>query len=676
MSPVNSSSVLIITSLLLATLTLLLDWKNNNWLESILVLSIVALFLYYHNQTRANQAYLHTLLDNVSDAILTININGSILSVNNTVEEMLGYHSNELIGKNIKILMPSPYSEMHDSYLSNFKQTGHTHIVGKTREVEALRKNGETFEVELWVHQITYKHEIQFMGIIRDISERRHVDKIKTEFISTVSHELRTPLTSILGSLGMLKSGVLDKVPDKANRMLELAHNNTERLINLVNDILDVEKIQAGKIELKLETLNLIDIVKHSIAENEAYANTCQVTLDLKTDLDNVQIYADSLRLQQVMANLISNAAKFSPENTHVLIDIKKIDQFIRVSVIDQGAGIPEEYRNKIFQKFSQIDSSDTRQKGGTGLGLNITKAIIEHHGGHINYTSETGKGSTFFFELIEYHNDKQSTQAAGPGTTDTISTITTKVKSHGHILVLEDEKDIANLLSLLLEQQGFNVTTCNNSEDAKQLLANNHYDAITVDIRLPGQDGLSFIKEIRNKEKHCALPIIIISAETGFNKDNTPSALRIVDWIDKPIDTQRLNKALKNALKKEASRQTTILHIEDNQDLIEMMSGLLNNKATLIHSSNIQSAKETIDAEEFNLVILDIGLPDGNGLELIPLINQKKPLVPIIIFSAQAVEKDILKQVGAALVKSTISNNELVAIIKKLTAPLGTIND
>jgi len=676
MSTVTGSSVLTLSSLLLTTFLLLFSLENNNWIESILILIITAIFLYCRKQSSAHEAYLYTLLDNVSDAIITIDANGSILSLNNAVEEMLGYRPSELMGKNVKMLMPSPYNEMHDSYLSSFKQTGQTHIIGKTREVEALRKNGEVFEVELWVHQITYNHEVQFMGVLRDISERKHLDKIKTEFISTVSHELRTPLTSIRGSLGMLKSGVLGEVPEKANRMVELAHNNTERLINLVNDILDVEKIQAGKIELKLETLNLTDIVKQSIEANEAYATSCQVTLALSNDLANFQVYADNLRLQQVMANLISNSAKFSPENAQVDIDIKKVGQFIRVSVTDQGEGIPEEYRNKIFQKFSQVDSSDTRQKGGTGLGLNITKAIIEHHGGHIDYTSETGKGSTFFFELIEYHNDEQSTAAVEPETIDTISTISTKVKSHGHILVLEDEKDIANLLSLLLEQQGFNVTTCNNSEDAKQLLAKNHYDAITVDIRLPGQDGLSFIKEIRNEEKHCALPVIIISAETEFNKDNTPSALRIVDWIDKPIDTRRLNKALKNALKKSDNQQTTILHIEDNQDLIEMMSGLLNNKATLIHASTIQSAKESIDTKEFDLVILDIGLPDGNGLDLIPLIHQKSSLMPIIIFSAQAVGSDIVNQVDAALVKSKVSNDELVALIKNLTAPLGTEND
>jgi len=676
MTHLTVNFALMIISAILAGIILILDWQNQNWLESVLLLLVLAIFLYYKKQSSLNTVHLHTLLDNISDAIITIDIQGNVLSLNNSVEVMFGYRPSEIIGENIKILMPSPYKEMHDSYLSQYHKTKHKHVIGKTRKVEALRRNGEVFDVELWVHQLTVKNNVQFMGVIRDISERKHVDKIKTEFISTVSHELRTPLTSIRGSLGMLKSGVLGEVPDKANRMIELAHNNTERLINLVNDILDVEKIQAGKIELNLETINLTELVKQSILSNESYATSCQVSLYLEPGLADFQVYADNHRLQQVMANLISNAAKFSPENGQVSINIQKNEKLIRVSVTDHGIGIPEEYRNKMFQKFSQVDSTDTRQKGGTGLGLNITKAIIEHHGGHIDYSTEEGKGSTFFFELMEYQSNTDQTNINTKPITESITDICESIKSNGHILVLEDETDIANLLSLLLEQQNFKVTTCSNTTEAKQLLAINQYDAITVDIRLPGQDGLSFIKEFRANETQGCLPIIIISAEAEINKPNTPSALRIIDWLDKPIDTKRLNKALLQALHKAEDNQITILHIEDNEDLIEMMSSLLNNKANLIHAPTIQLAKEKIQSDDFDLVILDIGLPDGNGLELISLLNKQKPLVPVIIFSAQSVETEIINQVDAALVKSKVTNEEIVTVIRKLVSPMGSNHD
>ncbi|MFK5948763.1 MAG: response regulator [Methylococcales bacterium] len=623
----------------------------------------------FRKTTSENENRLQTLLDNISDAIITIDSKGIMLTVNNAVEHLFGYRPSELIGENINILMTEPYSSMHNSYLLNYQKTGQAHVIGKTREVEGLRKNGEVFEVELWVHVLQFNKQTQYMGIIRDISERKHLDTLKTEFISTVSHELRTPLTSIRGSLGMLKSGVLGEVSKKAERMIELAHNNTERLINLVNDILDVEKIQAGKMLLNFEDVNITSLVKQSIEANETYAKSCNVTLKLSAGERDYHVYADSQRLHQVMANLISNAAKFSPEKGVVCIEISKKNNFICVSITDQGLGIPEQYRHKIFQKFSQVDSSDTRQKGGTGLGLNITKAIIDHHGGHINYTTEEGKGSTFFFELLEYQGEnEQSSDIRQPSD----SVIPPHKKNGQHILVLEDEPDIAKLLSLLLEQQNFNVSTCSNTTEARKLLETTQFDAITVDIRLPGQDGLSFVQEIRSKESNFCLPIIIISAEAEIHKNKSSAALRIVDWIDKPIDTERLKKSLHYALKKSTHSLANILHVEDNEDLIEMMSGLLANKAQLSQASTLQSAKGQIKSTHFDLIILDVGLPDGNGLDLIPLINQQAPLVPIIIFSAQSVERDIIKQVDAALIKSKVSNEELVGTIKKLISDSG----
>jgi len=666
----SSSSIILSAATLLSGLLLLNAWQNNSWLEGFLLLLILALFFVDRQKNISTEAYLHDLLDNISDAIITIDAQGMILSFNSTVEDMFGYHASELIGKNIKILMPSPYAEMHDSYLANFQKTGVTHTIGQTREVEALRKNGETFAAELWVHKLALQDKTQFMGIIRDISERQYVDRMKTEFISTVSHELRTPLTSIRGSLGMLKSGVLGEFPSKANRMIELAHNNTERLINLVNDILDVEKIQAGKMELKFAELNITELVKQSIAANKAYADSHHVRLEIMPDIPDFSVYADAHRLQQVMANLISNAAKFSPEQGRVMINIEKKGAFIRTSISDKGIGIPEIYRHKLFQKFSQVDSSDTRQKGGTGLGLNITKAIIEHHGGHIDYTTEEGMGSTFFFDLLEY---QATTEMPEPTAMAEVTThLSQKMKHNGHILVLEYDPDIASFLSLLLEQQGFKVTTCATTQTAKHLLQQTKFDAMTVDIHLPDQDGLSFIQEFRAQETDSYLPMIIISATAELNKDPSSSALSIIDWIDKPIDTLRLNKALRQAMKKNDS-PISILYIEDNQDLIEMVTELLGKNAHLMKALTLQSAKDKIIHTHFDLIILDISLPDGSGLELLPLINQYKPLIPVIIFSAQTVAQDILQQVDAALVKSQVSNEQLMTKIKELTSPRST---
>jgi PAS domain S-box-containing protein len=609
-----------------------------------------------------HESLLNTILDNISDAILTIDAKGIIHTMNSTVENMFGYSASELIGRNINILMGEPYHELHDSYMSNYLTTGLAKIIGRSRELEAQRKNGEIFEIELFVYDIGVDKEHRFLGIIRDISERKHMDRVKSEFVSTVSHELRTPLTSIKGALGMINSGILGALPDKAKRMVELAHNNTERLILLVNDLLDMEKIQAGKIDLKMEKVNLTAIIKESIAMNQTYASHLKVRLELQNSPADYFVIADSNRMMQVMANLISNAAKYSPMNDIVKIIITLDDDFVKVSISDNGLGIPAEYHSKIFQKFSQLDASDSRQKGGTGLGLNITKAIVEHHGGRIDFFSLINQGTTFFFKLPLWHPQQEMNHPVN-------STSPGKVRKKiaGHVLVLEDEPDIAKLLTLMLEQQNFSVITCGTAKEAKQLLLTEKFDVMTVDIRLPDQDGLSLIRELRGQEHTKQLPIIIVSAEAGIAKENNvTSGLRVIDWIEKPIDQKRLFESV-NSTVKEISKPSKILYIEDDLDLTQMMATLLGDNMTVISAATVTQAKLLLNQEDFDLVILDVGLPDGTGLDVLPTLQDQLSLIPVIIFSGENITADVVNRVDAALIKSQVSNEELIKTITNL---------
>lgn len=606
-----------------------------------------------------NESLSNTILNNISDAIITIDSKGIIHTTNKTVEDMFGYSESELIASNISILMDEPYHDMHDSYINNYLKTGITKVIGKSRELEGLRKNGERFEIELFVHDIGVDKEHRFLGIIRDISQRKHLDRIKSEFISTVSHELRTPLTSIKGALGIINSGVLGQLPDKAKKMLTLAHNNTERLILLVNDLLDVEKIQAGKIDLNLTKTNLTALVKESIAMNQTYASDLKVRLELAPAVENYFIKADANRLLQVMANLISNAAKYSPSDDVIKINITAENNFVKVSVSDHGLGIPAEYRGKIFQKFSQLDASDSRKKGGTGLGLNITKAIIDHHGGHIDFISEVNKGTTFFFKLPLWQEIEKISLVA-----DAPPLIATKKYSAGRILVLEDEPDIASLLTFMLEQHSFQVTSCRLAKQAKALLLKEYFDLITVDIRLPDQDGLSFIKELRADDRFKNLAIVIISAETdSVKKNNVTSGLQVIDWIEKPIDQNRLLASVNASMRKNSK----ILYIEDDIDLTQIMTALLGKKMTVISANTLHQAKQILRQEQFDLIILDIGLPDGTGLEILSVLQSYSAITPVIIFSGEHISSDIIDRVDAALVKSQVSNEELIHTIKRL---------
>lgn len=608
-----------------------------------------------------DSALLNAILDNISDAIITVDAKGIIHTINQTVEDMFGYSESELINRNVSILMPEPYAELHDSYMANYLGGGDKKVIGKSRELEGQRKNGEIFEIQLFVHDLDVDEEHRFLGIIRDISERKYMEQMKAEFVSTVSHELRTPLTSIKGSLGMVNSGALGELPEKASRMVTLAHNNTERLILLVNDLLDVEKIQAGKIDLKIDRVNLTQLVKESIEANQAYANNLKVEVVLLGSPEDCFVEADSSRLMQVMANLISNAAKYSPQGAQVEIRIEKEDEYVKVSVVDYGQGIPKEYHGKMFQKFSQVDSSDSRKKGGTGLGLNITKAIVEHHGGQISFESELNQGSTFFFVLPLWHEQLIKEEPKS-------EVVIERRKSSGRILVLEDEPDIAKLLALMLEQHDFAVTTCSSAEEAKKILSERSFDAMTVDIRLPGQDGLSLVKELRNEKKTQDLPVVIVSAEAGnVKKNNITAGLRIIDWIEKPIDQTHLVDSISHSIKKKTEYASRILYIEDDKDLTQMMAALLDDKITVVPANTLHQAKQLLQDATFDLVILDVGLPDGSGLDILPLLDKYSGSTPIIIFSGESITSDVVNRVNAALIKSKVSNEELIKTIKSL---------
>jgi PAS domain S-box-containing protein len=238
------------------------------------------------------------------------------------------------------------------------------------------------------------------IGTVQDVTEHKQLELMKSGFVSTVSHELRTPLTAISGSLGLIIGGVLGEIPAAQKQMLTIAHQNSQRLSYLVNDLLDMEKLIAGKMYFDMQELALMPLIKSSLESNQAYGKQYQVSFVLTECMDDIQVKVDSVRLQQVLANFLSNAAKFSPTGGQVVVSVQVNSDMARVEVSDQGSGIPVEFHKRIFQKFSQADTTDTRQKGGTGLGLAISKELIERMGGHIGFVSNLGVGTTFFFEL------------------------------------------------------------------------------------------------------------------------------------------------------------------------------------------------------------------------------------------------------------------------------------
>jgi len=326
----------------------------------------------------------------------------------------------------------------------------------------------------------------------------------------------------------------------------------------------------------------------------------------------------------------------------------------LRVSVTDYGSGIQETFRDRIFKKFTQEDGTNTRQKGGTGLGLSISKAIIEKMNGTIDYESEPGKQTTFFCELPLYHDRKASPVAL----------------SSDHIqeclLILEDDPDIANLLRMMLEKRGYAADIAYNAEQAKHMLSSKRYDALTLDLMLPGQSGTDFFRELYADESFKQLPVIVVSAlvEQGKQELNG-DAVAIVDWLSKPIDENRLEQAVAHALRRNGTMMR-ILHVEDDPDIVHIVGALLQGTAQVDVAMNLATAREKL-LQDYDLVILDMGLPDGSGETLLPLLANRDKAIPVVIFSANEIDTSSSQHVLANFIKSKTSTEVLMNKIESI---------
>lgn len=342
--------------------------------------------------TLYSQAPVGISLNNFSD--------GRFIECNPEFARIIGYGTEELLRMSSTDLTPPEYAQADRQELQNLLTNGRygpyeKHYIHKEGYLIPVLLNGFLIE--------TPSGEQHIWAFVQDITERKRTEQMKNEFVSAVSHELRTPLTSISGSLGLLVSGMLGELPPTMNNMLAIAHKNAQRLTLLINDLLDMEKLVAGKMAFDMQVQPLLPIIEQSLESNKAYADTFGVRLALRTR-SNGLVNVDAQRLQQVLANFISNAVKFSPLNGVVDVHLVRHSEHIEIAVEDHGSGISEEFRARIFQKFSQADSSDSRQRGGTGLGLAISKAFVERMHGSIGFISEPGQGATFFacFPLVD----------------------------------------------------------------------------------------------------------------------------------------------------------------------------------------------------------------------------------------------------------------------------------
>ena len=590
-----------------------------------------------------SEARLATVFDTAVDAIITIDENGVIERVNAAVERLLGYAPVELVGEHAGLIVPPRHRAPLEQYLRHYPDDPAAKLIVSNQEAVAVRKNGSEFPVEMSVSEMKIGTRRMYTGIVRDITERKRMEQLKSEFVSTVSHELRTPLTSIRGALGLLAGGRVGELTKEAGEMVHIALSNSERLVRLINDILDGEKIRSGKLDFKMKRLDLSELVREAIDANKGFALEHGAHIVGSESMQSIEVQADSDRVAQVLANLLSNAAKFSPEGEAVDVSLEAVGDRARVEVHDRGPGVPEAFRARLFERFAQADASDSRRHTGTGLGLSISKAIVERMGGTIGYEAVDEGGSRFYFEL----------PIARPAAVD--ATVSAK-----RILVCEDEPDIALLLKKILGHEGYMVDVAPDIGTATRLLGEHEYAAVTLDLRLGKEDGLDLLEEIRRAGG--GVPVIVVSAIADHaSRELNGGAISVVDWITKPIDETRLLESLQSATK--TAGRMRLLHVEDDADLSKMLTALLADIGSLTNARTLREAREHLQRETYDLILLDMGLPDGDGTELLPYVDN----TPVIVFSALESAPSASDQIVAALVKSRATEQALREAIRSV---------
>jgi PAS domain S-box-containing protein len=348
----------------------------------------------------ASERRFRALLENATEGVLIVDHLGTIAVVNAACEALLGYTRDELIGQRVDVLLPEMTRERHGGLGQDFGAHPEGRRMRRNEITLAHHRDGSQVPITVTLSPALTDEGTWVLCLLTDLRPQLQADKAKRDFISTVSHELRTPLTSIRGSLGLLAAGAFGALSTEAQSLVTIASSNGDRLLRLINDLLDIDRIEAGGVAFRVRSLELGSLVAQAVTVSQGFAVQYGVALSFTSPGCEAWVNGDPDRLLQVLANLISNAVKYSPRGEIVSVFLTSAGTTHRVGVSDRGRGIPVELRGRIFEKFVQSDSSDARQRGGTGLGLFITKAIVEQHGGSIGFSSQPGAGTTFFFEL------------------------------------------------------------------------------------------------------------------------------------------------------------------------------------------------------------------------------------------------------------------------------------
>jgi PAS domain S-box-containing protein len=597
---------------------------------------------------------LEQLFDSVADGICGVDRQGSITSANPAAARLLGAPAATLTGKPIHDLLhgsfaPSRPCGEHCPLVRALE--GHLALSG---EETILRGDGTSFPAEFSLAPIQSQNQLSGSVLsFRDITRRSALDRLKDEFISTVSHELRTPLTSIRGALGLLSSGILGQVNDKAANLLRIALSNSDRLVRLINDILDLERIQSGREPLTFRTVCLADVVRQAIDGIQPMADAASV--QLLHDAEHVEIFADPDRLLQVLTNLLSNAVKFSPPKTAISVSIQPGVSGVTLSVVDRGRGIPADKLEAIFGRFQQVDASDSRQKGGSGLGLAICRTIVLQHSGRIWAERNPDSGSTFRV-FLPY----QPEVAIMPGKVD-------NEPGHGTVLLADANGATRPLIAAQLARHGYRVVETSSVE---QTVAAAHagVEAILLDTSLDGMNGWEILPLLRQLDPEARTPVVLLSVANQHSPTELPAPAE--GWVSRPLEEDALLGELARVLSVPGEK-ARVLVVEDDLDLARMIGDVFARDTIEVEMAHTrQEALDACFAFQPNLLVLDIGLPDGDGFNVVDWLRQHETLaaLPLVVYSGRELSPVERRQLTLGpthfLTKARVQPQQLEALV------------
>ncbi|MDP9316181.1 MAG: PAS domain S-box protein [Chloroflexota bacterium] len=608
-----------------------------------------------YDATERARTESRAVLDAASEAIVLVGPEQRLISVNRRFVQDFGLEADAVVGCRFDELKQHLYQifgdqqqlyQIIDGALED-ATSQFTHII--SQQWPELRK------LELFSTPVVHENG-SFLGrlyVFRDVTREHEADRMKSEFVSMVSHELRTPLTSIKGYVDLLLDGEVGELADEQAHFLKIVKNNADRLIRLINDLLDVSRVEAGKIELKLEPVHLARAIRNvqTLFRPQLEAKRQHLTLDLAEQLPPV--FADVGRVTQILTNLLSNAHKYTPEQGEIMVRARLQDGVVRVDVQDTGIGLSPDEQQRIFDKFYRAKHQSTREIGGTGLGLSITEALVRLHGGEIFVTSEPGRGSTFSFTLPV---------ADGEIKTETHVPL---VKPSGRILVIDDDPDIAHLIQRYLERAGYHVLIGHTAEEGVNMAQMERPDLITLDIMLPNVDGFTALAWLKQDPRTTDIPVMLMSILPDIGRGRLVGA---VDYLIKPVHKHALLNRIGQIL---ADTRANVLVVDDDQDVREMLAQMLSQAGyRVITATDGSEALDLVRHTLPQLALVDVKMPHVDGITVLRELraNERTRDLPVIMMTATpgSLEdsRQVVEALGSTILAKPLTPEELAAAI------------